>query len=129
MNGYNSNSLLRFYSPILTPLGSIGPIDGTLTGMTTTDQSGPGSNDNEVWLVGWLVLWHINPSRLFNGKSCPYIFQFIAIAPRSTLARSSGTLSKDQTELNCVLMLNWIAWNRTVLTFNSEYTKTILILN
>ena len=27
-------------------------------------------------------------------------------------------LSMGQTELNCVLMLNWIVWNRTVLTFN-----------
>ena len=27
-------------------------------------------------------------------------------------------LSMGRTELNCVLMLNWIAWNRTVLTFN-----------
>ena len=24
----------------------------------------------------------------------------------------------DQIELNCVLMLNWIVWNRTVLTFH-----------
>ena len=27
-------------------------------------------------------------------------------------------LSMGQIELNCVLMLNWITWNRTVLTFN-----------
>ena len=27
-------------------------------------------------------------------------------------------LSMGQIELNCVLMLNWIVWNRTVLTFN-----------
>ena len=26
-------------------------------------------------------------------------------------------LSMGQIELNCVIMLNWIAWNRTVLTF------------
>ena len=26
-------------------------------------------------------------------------------------------LSMGQIKLNCVLMLNWIAWNRTVLTF------------
>ena len=51
-------------------------------------------------------------------------------------------LSLGQIELNCVLMLNWIAWdgtvfcmldrivcNRTVLTFNCVWTKTILILN
>ena len=38
-------------------------------------------------------------------------------------------LSMGQIELNCVLMLNWIAWNGTVLTFNCVWTKTILILN
>ena len=38
-------------------------------------------------------------------------------------------LSINQMELNCVLMLNWIVWNRTVLTFNCVWTKTILILN
>ena len=31
--------------------------------------------------------------------------------------------------LNYVLMLNWILWNSTVLTFNCVQTKTILILN
>ena len=30
-------------------------------------------------------------------------------------------LSIDQIELNCVLMLNWIAWNRTVLTFKLRF--------
>ena len=38
-------------------------------------------------------------------------------------------LSMDQIELNCVLMLNWSAWNRTVLTFNCVLTKTIIILD
>ena len=33
-------------------------------------------------------------------------------------------LLMGQTELKCVLMLNWIAWNRTVLTFKlCTYTK------
>ena len=32
--------------------------------------------------------------------------------------------SMSQIELNCVLMLNWIAWNRTVLTFKQcHYAK------
>ena len=62
------------------------------------------------------------------------------------LARDS-VLFMDQIELNCVIMLNWIAWNGTVfdietvftlnwflwnknvLTFNCVETKTILILN
>ena len=38
-------------------------------------------------------------------------------------------LSMSQIELNCVLMLNWITWNRAVLTFNCVWTKTINILN
>ena len=32
--------------------------------------------------------------------------------------RSSSTLSMGQILLNCVLMLNWIIWNKTVLTYN-----------
>ena len=31
-----------------------------------------------------------------------------------------SVLSMSQIELNCVLMLNWIVWNRTLLTFNYE---------
>ena len=41
---------------------------------------------------------------------------------------SDRVLSMGQIELNCILMLNWIVWNRTVLTFNCinkiyTYTK------
>ena len=36
-------------------------------------------------------------------------------------------LSVGQTELNCVLMLNWIVWNRTVLTFNCVSTKRLYL--
>ena len=32
------------------------------------------------------------------------------------MATLGRVISIDQTELNCVLMLNWITWNRTVLT-------------
>ena len=38
-------------------------------------------------------------------------------------------LSMGQIELTCVLILNWIVWNRTVLPFNCDWTKTILIVN
>ena len=31
-------------------------LDQTLSGAITPDQSGPGSNVNEGWLVGWFVL-------------------------------------------------------------------------
>ena len=37
----------------------------------------------------------------------------------------SGTLFTIET----VLTINWVVWNRTVLTFNCAWTKTILILN
>ena len=36
---------------------SIWPIDGTLTGITTLGQSGPGSNGNEGVLKAWIVKW------------------------------------------------------------------------
>ena len=38
-------------------------------------------------------------------------------------------LSMGQIELKCALILNWIVWNRTVLTFNCMSTKSVLILN
>ena len=38
-------------------------------------------------------------------------------------------LSMGQIELNCVCMLNGITCNRTVLTINCVWTKTIFILN
>ena len=43
-------------------------------------------------------------------------YHFIAITPWSTLARRVSTSlgSLGQIVLNCVFMLNWIAWNRTV---------------
>ena len=31
-------------------------------------------------------------------------------------------------DIETVLTLNWIVWNRTVLTFNSLWTESILIL-
>ena len=36
---------------------------------------------------------------------------------------SDRVLSMGRIELNCVLILNWIVWNRTVLTFNCLETK------
>ena len=38
-------------------------------------------------------------------------------------------LSISQIEPKCELMLNWIVWNRTVLTFNCAWTKSTFILN
>ena len=41
-------------------------------------------------------------------------YTFSAIAARSALAWSGRVLSMALISLNCVLMLNWIVWNRTV---------------
>ena len=38
-------------------------------------------------------------------------YPFIAIAPRFTLA---------QIELNCVFMLNWIVWNKTIYMYKMD---------
>ena len=54
-------------------------------------------------------------------------YPFITIALKSTLFRSgitcSGPIYGSNKKLNCVLMLNWIAWNRTVWKFNWVETK------
>ena len=39
----------------------------------------------------------------------------VPLCPR--LVARDRVLSMGQIELNCVLMLNWMSWNRTVLTF------------
>ena len=36
----------------------------------------------------------------------------------SRVVATDRVLSMGQIEVNCVLILNWIVWNRTVLTFN-----------
>ena len=40
-------------------------------------------------------------------------YPFIAIAPSSILAATDRVLSRSQIERKCVLMLNWIALDRT----------------
>ena len=56
----------------------------------------------------------------------------IAILPGPLWPRGVApdrVLSMGRIELKCILMQNWITWNRTVLTFNCVWTKSILILN
>ena len=48
---------------------------------------------------------------------------------RTGIVIPDRVLSMGQIELNCVLMLNWIVWNRTILTFNCGGTQTILTVN
>ena len=40
-----------------------------------------------------------------------------------------AVLSMDQIELNCVLKLNWIAWNRTVWHLNCELILNWIVWN
>ena len=80
---------------------------------------------NECPVVRHETIWcwgSSNDGAMGNRK-----YSFSDISPRSTLARvvaHDTVLSMSQTEVNCVLMLNWIAWNRTVLTFKQRtYAK------
>ena len=65
-----------------------------------------------IQLPSFLFLWWDFYCRTWNTEN-----PFIAIAPSSTLVASGSVLSMGQIELNCVLLLNCIVWNRTVLTF------------
>ena len=56
------------------------------------------------------------------GESLPGLLWPGVVAP-------DRVLSMGQIELNCVLRLNWIVWNITVLIFNCVWTKIILIQN
>ena len=76
--------------------------------------------------VSWI--WHLTVwwwGSCDGGALGNAEYSFIAIAPRSTLPRSSSTWS-GQIGLNCVLTPNWIVWNRTVLKFKQ---KTVLMIN
>ena len=55
---------------------------------------------------------------------------FIAIAPGTTLAWSGCSdrvLSMGQIDLNCILMLNWIVWKRSVF-INELYLFELLVI-
>ena len=56
-----------------------------------------------------LELWGMQSTLLLPSLPGPFWPRVIA---------SDGVLSMGQIELNCVLMLNWIVWNRTVFTFS-----------
>ena len=59
-----------------------------------------------------LELWGMQSTPLPPGSLWPRV-----VAP-------DRVLSMNQIEVNCVLMLNWIVWNRTVLTFKMHtYAK------
>ena len=62
-----------------------------------------------------------------SGGEVPVMLELWGMRPRVVAPDRAQSMGKI--ELNCVLMLNWITWNRTVLTFNCVGTKSILILN
>ena len=67
------------------------------------------TKQSDVEVLVMLVLWWMQgilSLPLLPGSLWPRL-----VAP-------DRVLSMSQIELNCVLMLNWIVWNRTVLTFN-----------
>ena len=62
-----------------------------------------------------LELWGMQSTSLLTSLSGPLCPELVA---------PDRVLSMGQIELNCVLMLNWIVWNRTVLTFKlCSYVK------
>ena len=48
-------------------------------------------------------------------------YPFTAITPRSTQAWSGSTWSTSQIELNSILMLNQIVWNRTIYMYKNGF--------
>ena len=74
-------------------------------------------SDSEVSVM--LSLWEMRSTPLL--PSLPGSLRFKVVAP-------DMVLSMGEIELNCVLMLNWIAWNKSVLIFKLHtYTKLIYL--
>ena len=68
--------------------------------------------------VVMLELCGMQSTRLFPSLQGPLWFGVVA---------SDRVLSMSQIELNCVLILNWIVWNRTVLAFNCVKAKNLYL--
>ena len=66
------------------------------------------------WTIWWLGSSNAGAFGMQNTSTLPSLP--CQLWPR--VAALDRVLSVGQIELNCVLMLNWIVWNRTVLTFN-----------
>ena len=81
-------------------------------------------SDGEVTVI--LKLWGMQTTPLLSSLPGPLWSGVVA---------PDRVLSIGQIEVNCVLMLSWTAWNRTVLDIEPVYLellckqKTILILN
>ena len=92
---------------------------GLIPGYDTKRSDGKVSLILELWECGVPSSFPSLPGPLWPGVVAP-----------------DRVLSMGQIELNCVLMLNGIVWNRTLLTFNRTVltlnclsTKTILLVN
>ena len=83
--------------------------------------------------VSWIwhyTIWWSGSSNVVALGNAEYLI--ISMAPSQLLPgvlAGNWVPSKGQIELNCVLIQNWITWNRTVLTFKCVWTKSVLILN
>ena len=67
-------------------------------------------SDSEVLVMQ--EIWGIRSTPLL--LSLPGPLWFIVVAP-------DRVLCMGQIKLNCILMLNWIIWNKIIFTFNSVY--------
>ena len=73
------------------------------------------------WIV-WNEIVFVYSSELFEIEMSISIKMDLASLPGPLwpgIVAPDGVLSMGQIELYCVLMLNWVDWYRTVLTFNS----------
>ena len=75
-------------------------------------------SDSEAWVI--LELW---------GKRSTPSLPPLSSLPWPGVIAPDRVLSLSQIELNSVLSLNWIVWNRTILTFKCLQTKIELIPN
>ena len=91
------------------------------------------NNQHWYWPVGWgcRIHWlHLNEYPVYDTKlsvgEVPVMLEFGGIQRTPSLPSLPGpfwpgvvapdrVLYMGQIEINCILMLNWIAWNRTVL--------------
>ena len=94
----------------LTPTRDLWP---SWLGLQNTSTASP---QRVSWIWHETIWWRDYSNEAFRNAEYP----FIAIAPRSTLTWSGSTwkVPMDQIELNCVLLQNWIVWNKTVFIFN-----------
>ena len=66
--------------------------------------------------------------KLWGMRSTPSLPLLLGLLWPGVVAPDRG-LSMRQIELNCVLMLNWIAWNRTVFDIETVLTLNWIVWN